>query len=441
MQTAEQAATSAVKMTLKRGQLPLKFAPMFRPMRFKALWGGRGGAKSHTIAEALVVAAAGRPLRILCARETQKSIKESSKKLLEIKIEKLGLSKFFTITLTEIRGLNGSVFLFEGLRTNPEAIKSMEGIDIVWVEEANTVSQRSLDLLVPTIRAPGSELWFSWNPRSPKDPVDKMFRGENGPPPRAFVQRVGWQDNPWFPDELRDEMEWTKRRDPDKYAHVWLGEYAKSSEARVFKNWRIDSVDVPEDCRPYYGGDWGFSVDPTVLVRMWHIPEKRLIYIDAEAWKVSCTIDNTPALFAGSDTKDPPRWPNPYGWEGIEGAHEWPIVADSARPETIKHLRDREFNIRGARKGPGSVEDGVEFLKSHDIVVHQDCKHVIDELTLYSYEIDKLTEEVLPKLADKKNHTIDSCRYALEGVRRAKNHSNSIGDPSQLGFQRPSVIY
>ena len=328
----------------------------------------------------------------------QKSIADSVKRLLDDDIERLGLGHFFESTLTEIRSVIGGLFIFAGLKTNIEAVKSTEGLDIVWVEEANRVSQRSLDILIPTVRKDGSEIWFGWNPESEKDPVDKMFRG-GAAPPDSIVRKVTWEDNPWFPEVLRKEMEWDRQRDPEKYAHVWLGEYTKNAEARVFKNWKIDTFDVPKGARPYFGGDWGFAIDPSVLVRCWIIG--RTLYIDKEAYEVGCPIDKTPALF---DT--------------VEGASKWPITADSARPETIDYMRRHGYpHIQPARKGPGSVEDGVEFLKSFDIIVHPDCKHTIDELTLYSLKVDKLTGEVLPVLEDKKNHVIDALRYAAEQVR------------------------
>ncbi len=339
-----------------------------------------------------------KPTRILCAREIQKSIADSVKRLLEDKIKALGLDGFYSSTLTDIKGKNGTEFIFAGLRTNPESIKSLEGIDIAWVEEAATVSQSSLDILIPTIRKEGSELWFSWNPRFKSDPIDVMFREKE--PPGALVKRVLWSDNRWFPAVLKQELEWDRERDPDKYAHIWLGEYQRNSEARVFRNWRIDRLDVPSDARPYFGADWGFAIDPTVLVRayLWD----RTLYIDAEAHKIGCEIDRTPQLF-----------------DQISGSREWPITADSSRPETISFMRRAGFNIHGAEKGPNSVKDGVEFLKSVDIVVHPKCTHLIDELTLYSWKTDKLTNEILPVLEDKKNHVIDALRYALEATRKA----------------------
>jgi phage terminase large subunit len=400
----------------KRIQIADGFSFLFEnKARYRAAYGGRGSGKSHSFASALVLIGATRPIRVLCCREIQKSIADSVKKLLDDCISAFGLGPVYRSTQTSITTPAGTEFIFAGLRTNADSIKSMEGIDIAWVEEANTVSQRSMDLLIPTVRKPGSELWFTWNPRDAKDPVDAMFRGGE-PPPNSIVRKVNFTDNPWFPDVLREDMEWDKRRDPDKYAHVWLGEYRRNSEARVFKNWRIGVLEVPEDARPYYGADWGFATDPSVLVRSYLLDE-RTLYIDREAYAVGCEIDHTPALFAGDDTATPPRWANPKRWSGVPGAAKWPITADSARPETISYMAKRGFRITGARKGPGSVEEGVAFLQSCDIVVHPDCKHVIDELTLYSHKVDKLTNEVLPVLEDKKNHCIDAIRYSHEGSR------------------------
>lgn len=379
-------------------ELPEAFEELFTPARYKAFWGGRGGAKSRSFGRALLVQSLAQPLRILCAREVQKSIKDSVKRLLDDDIERMGLGHFFESTETEIRSRIGGLFIFAGLKANVETVKSTEGVDICWCEEANTLSQHSVDVLIPTIRKDGSELWFSWNPDKETDPVDRMFRGKN-PPPDAIIRKVTFEDNPWFPDVLKREMEWDRRRDPEKYAHIWLGDYQRHSEARVFKNWRVDTYDVPKDARPYYGADWGFAIDPSVLVRCWIVG--RTLYIDQEAYEVGCPIDKTPALF-----------------DKVEGARRWPVTADSSRPDTIDYMRTHGYpHIQAAKKGPGSLEDGVEFLKSFDIIVHPNCRHVIDELTTYSYKVDKLTGEVLPVLDDKKNHTIDSVRYAAEQVR------------------------
>lgn len=397
-----------------RAQLPEPFKCLFEPARYIVFHGGRGGAKSHSIATALLLRAAQQRLRILCCRETQRSIRDSVKRLLDDKIALCGLTDFYDSIETEIRGANGSLFVFAGLRTDPNTIRSLEGIDIAWVEEAHSVSQTSLNILIPTIRKENSQIIFSFNPRDKKDPVDAMFRGEAGPPPGSIVRQVNWDDNPWFPEVLRAELEWDRERDPDKFAHVWQGGYVVHSESRVFKNWKIGTEEIPSGARPYFGADWGFSVDPTVLSRCWLVGPKKL-YFDAEAYKVGCDIDKTPELFDAINNGQ---------------ARNWPIKADSARPETISYMQRHGYpHIVAAIKGPGSVEDGVEFLKSYDITIHPDCKHTIDEFTYYSYKTDKLTGEVLPILEDKDNHVIDAARMALEGVRMAL-----VGDQPEHDF-------
>lgn len=366
---------------------------------------------------------------MLCCREVQRSIRDSVKRLLDDKIESSKLASFYESTDAEIRGENGSLFIFAGLRTNIDSIKSMEAIDIAWVEEAQTITQPSLDEFLPTIRKSGSEIWFSWNPHLPTDPVDKMFRGPH-PPPNSVVRRVNFEDNPWFSDELRRQMEWDHARDPAKYAHIWRGEYLQNTEAQVFHNWRVgDPAEFhPETAKAFYlGGDWGFSADPSVLVRSWI--EGRTLFVDWEAYALGCDIDYTPFLFAGfgderikelnADAfRKLSQKPLPH-WPGIPDATKWTITADSARPETISYMQRHGFpKMAAARKGAGSIEEGVEFLKTYDIVIHPRCTHTIDEMTHYSYEVDPLSGMILPKLKDKKNNVVDSLRYAVEQLRK-----------------------
>jgi len=340
-------------------------------------------------------------LRWVCIREIQKSLEQSVKRLLEDKIESLGVGQYFEVKQAEIVTPGAGIILFQGMQNHTaESIKSLEGYDGAWNEEAQTLSQRSLDLLRPTIRKPGSELWFSWNPNLETDPVDALLRGPE-PPPDSKVIQVNYRDNPWLPDVLRAELDYDQRRDPDKFAHIWLGEYQRNSESRVFRNWKIEEFDSPAGAHFRLGADWGFSVDPSVLVRC-HIDGRKL-YVDYEAYMVGCEIDQLPDLF-----------------RRVPDAERWFITADSARPETISYMQKHGFpKISSAIKGAKSVEEGIEFLKTFDIVVHPRCTHLIDELTLYSYKTDPLTNEVMPILADKHNHVIDSLRYACEGARRA----------------------
>jgi phage terminase large subunit len=380
---------------------PKAFKPLWQPARYKGAHGGRGSGKSHAFAEMLVVrAATSRGFRAACVREVQKSLKNSVKLLVEDKIRALGVSHLFEVLETEIKTPGGGVIMFQGMQNHTaDSIKSLEGFDVAWVEEAQSLSQRSLDLLRPTMRKPGSELWFSWNPGKPTDPVDVLLRGEK-PPRGAVVIEVNWNDNPYLPPDLAEEQEDDRKRDPDKWAHVWGGHYSLNSEARVFRNWKIEEFEAPKDAIHRFGADWGFAVDPTVLVRC-HVDGRKL-YVDYEASQVGCEIDKTPALF-----------------ETIKGARDWIIRADSSRPETVSYMRRQGFRIVPAIKGQGSVEDGIEFLRSFDIIVHPRCKAVAEELTLYAYKTDPQTGEILPVLEDKNNHTIDALRYALEELRRS----------------------
>ena len=377
--------------------------PLLEASRYKGAWGGRGSGKSHMFAEMMLEEhIMNQAQSSVCVREIQKSLNQSVKRLLEMKIQDMNAGAYFEVQDAVIKSkkADGRI-IFQGMQNHTaDSIKSLEGYDRAWVEEAQSLSQTSLDLLRPTIRKPGSELWFTWNPRQASDPVDLLLRGPT-PPKDANVIKVNYADNPWFPSVLKDEMEYDKRRDPDKYQHVWRGEYLQNSESRVFRNWRIEDFDAPPDAIHRLGADWGFSVDPTTLVRC-HIIG-RTLYIDFEAYMVGCEIVNTPELFMQ-----------------VPEAEKWPIVADSARPETISHMRRNGFpKIMTAVKGPRSVEEGIEFLKNYTIVVHPRCTHTIDELTLYSYKTDPLTGKILPVLEDKKNHVIDALRYACEAVRRA----------------------
>jgi phage terminase large subunit len=394
-------------------ETPRWMVPFLEPSRYKGAHGGRGSGKSHAFAEMVIEAhVMDQKRRTVCVREVQKTLAQSVKRLLETKIEAMGVSSYFEVQESVIKSRRGDgLILFQGMQNHTsDSIKSLEGMDCAWVEEAQSLSQRSLDLLRPTIRKPNSELWFTWNPHEPTDPIDVLLRGQY-PPPDAIVSEVNYRQNPWFPDVLRAELEYDQRRDPDKYTHIWLGGYVANSEARVFRNWRVEDFEAPADATHRFGADFGFAIDPTVLVRC-HIVG-RTIYVDHEAYMIGCEIIDTPSLFLT-----------------IPEAEKWPIVADSARPETISHLRKHGFpKIMPAVKGQNSVNEGIEWLKSYDIVVHPRCQHTIDELTSYSFKVDDLTGKVLPILQDKDNHVIDALRYAVEAVRRAPARRPTVVAP------------
>lgn len=401
---------------MQQVDLPEYAGDLWQPFRHLAWHGGRGPGKTRTVATGLVLQSMERHERVLCGRETQRSIRDSSKRVLDDEIDRLGVRSAFTSTETEIRGPNDSLFLFAGVRGNATGLKSIEGVTTFWGDEAQAFSYGSIDTIIPTIRAPGSRLIWTWNPDLPTDPVDVMFRSDDGPPPDSIVREVNYMDNPWFPDVLRVAMEHDRSRDIDKYNHIWLGQYRQNSEARVFKNWRVEAFDSPANVEYRQGADFGFSIDPSCLVRCWISGTQ--LFVDHEAWGLKVEINDLPQLFMG-----------------VPDSEKWWTTADSSRPETISYLRNHGFpKIRAAVKGARSVEEGVGFLKSFDIVVHPRCEHLIAELTHYSYKTDSLTGEVLPVLEDKDNHLIDSLRYACEGARRAMR-----GQPGSLTFAIPST--
>ncbi len=384
---------------------------IYIPSRYKVAHGGRGGAKSWGFGRTLVTLGSMRKLRVLCARELQASIQDSVHKLLADQIDALGLSRWYDVQQRVIRSTCGTEIIFEGLAHNVTKIKSMEGIDIVWVEEAEKVSNSSWEVLIPTIRKKASEIWVTFNPNDDDDPTNQRF--VVNPPPNARVVEINWPDNPWFPEELRAEKDYLYRVDPDAAEHVWGGKTRKVTNAQVLRGKYVIDVFEPVTGNadpeknwdgPYFGADWGFATDPTAAVKLW-IKDRRL-YVEYEAYGVGVEIDATPALF-----------------DKIPDARKYIMRGDSARPETISYLQRHGYGrLYSVEKWPGSVEDGIAFLRSFEtIVIHPRCVNTQHEARLWSYKTDKLTGDVLPVVLDAHNHIWDAVRYALQPLIRNKN--------------------
>lgn len=388
-------------MSELRIQTARVFQPLLQPARYKAVFGGRGSGKSRFFASLLVEEQIAEPIDAVCLREVQKSLEFSVKREIEAAIESMNAGAYFEVQDKRILARRGGVTIFEGMQNHTaDSIKSLARFRRAWVEEAHSLSQRSLDILRPTIREDDSQLWFSWNPDQPTDAVDAFFRGAH-PPKDAIIVEANCADNPWFPNVLREEMEHDKRAaNPAKYAWVWLGKYREAGDALVFRNWRIEEFDAEPGVVFRYGADWGYSIDPSVLVRCYLVG--RRLYVDFEAYEVGCEIDRLPDLFVQ-----------------VPEAEKWPITADSARPETIAYMKRHGFpRMSAAVKGANSVDEGVQWLQSLEIVVHPRCVHLIDELSTYAYKTDPATGKPIPVLEDKNNHVIDALRYACEGARR-----------------------
>jgi len=388
-----------VLVEIERG-VPRWAVPLNAPARFKGAHGGRGGGKSHEFAARLVERHAADPfLRSVGIREVQKSLTFSVKSLVEAKIRELGVDHLFTVQDKLIRHRFGpGVILFQGMQDHTaESIKSLEGFGIAYVEEAQALSKRSLTLLVPTIRAPGSEIWFSWNPDQPSDAVDHFLRTEQ--PKNAVVVSCHYRDNPWVTAETLEDAARMAATDPDAYAWVWEGGYnTRSASAVLAGKWVIDEFDVEDDWDgPYHGLDFGFGVDPTAGVRMWI--GGRTLYVERELYRHRLELDDTPAAFG----------------EAFPNGHLYPVRCDNSRPESISHLKRHGLpRAMPCDKWPGSVEDGIAHLRAYDrIVVHPRCPRTVEEMRLYSYKVDKRSGDILPVIVDKHNHIIDAMRYGL----------------------------
>jgi phage terminase large subunit len=402
-------------------ELDIETIPQFEPLfdqqhpnyhsRYQVYYGGRGGRKSWETARGILIRALTEKKLVLCTREVQNSINDSVLRLLSDQIKLLGMSYHWDIQKTTIRGLNGSEFIFKGLNgMTIDSIKSLEGADICWVEEAHSVSDNSWQILIPTIRKQGSQIFATFNPDLPNDPV--MTRFVKNTPPDCYLSKVSYLDNPDCPDTLIQEANYLREVDYDAYAHIWLGEPRQHSDAQIFKGkYRVESFNVDQSFGPPLdGADWGFATDPTVKIRTYL--KDRKLYVRHEAYKVGCEIEDTPALF-----------------EKIPDSKKYNTRADNARPELISYMKRQGFQIEAADKWPGCVEDRVSFMKGlEQIIIHPDCTHAAEEFRLYSYKVDKRTGDILPEIVKKHDHVIDSIGYALTPLIKIQSST----DPEQV---------
>lgn len=389
--------------------LPEKLIPVFAPQRgevqYRGAHGGRGSGKSFNFAKMAAIWGYMEPLRVLATREYQGSIKESFYAELKSAImSETWLSSQYVIGNDFIRGRNGTEFIFMGLRRSINSIRSLAQIDLTIVEEAEDVPENSWLMLEATVfRRPKSELWAIWNPRVKGSPVDQRFR--INPPKNGIFAEMNYWDNPFFPkglETLRAREE--QRLDPDTYAHVWEGQYLTNSHAQVYHGkWQVSEfVPGPDWDGPYQGGDFGFSQDPLAALRCWIFDE--VLFIEYEAGAVNLDLDDSPSFL---------EYHIP-GWS--QYVSRW----DSSRPESISHFVNHGMpRAEAADKWPGSVEDGIQFIRSFKkIVVHPRCQNTIRELKLYSYKVDRFTNDILPVVVDANNHYMDALRYALAPIIR-----------------------
>jgi len=397
-------------------QFPEKLQPLFTPNRLKVAHGGRGSAKSWGFARALLIQAAQSPLRVLCAREVQKSIKDSVHRLLSDQIQAMGLGGHYEVLDTEIRGKNGSLFLFAGLATHTvESIKSFEGVDRCWVEEAQTVTKRSWDVLTPTIRQDGSEIWVTLNPDMETDETYQRFVANA--PEGAFVVQMNWKDNPWFPAVLEVERLETMRRDPDNYQNIWEGVPRRVSEGAIYRH-EIERLyeenrvrPVPYDPLLKVHTVWDLGFADSMAIGFWQRSGSELRCIDYIEGNYQ-TLD----WYVGQIERRPWRWGKDF-------------IPHDGRARDFKTGKSTEEHLKAMGRNPEvldqqSIEEGIKAARMVFPRIYFDkdkTVRLLECLKRYRRDINQKTQEPTAPLHDQYSHGADAFRYAAMAVNRMGN--------------------
>ncbi|MDE1906282.1 MAG: PBSX family phage terminase large subunit, partial [Rhodospirillales bacterium] len=407
----------------------------------KILYGGRGGAKSWGVSRLLIMQAINRPIRVLCAREFQNSIGDSVHKLLSDQIKDMGADSQFVIEKASIRSSSGAEFFFAGIRNNVNRIKSFEGIDVVWVEEAQTVSKASWEVLIPTIRKPESEIWVTFNPGLETDETYKRF--VLSPPSNSIVLKIDWRDNPWFPDVLRAEMEDLKAKDEDAWLNVWEGHCRRTLDGAIYakelrrleQEARITTVPYEPSKPVHTFWDLGFADCTAIWLAQLVGLETRIIgYIEAAQQPLTYYVQALQAL--------------PYVW-----GTDW--LPHDARAKQLGTGKSIEEMLRGmgrtVRITPQlSVTDGINAARTMLQTCWIDaerCADGLQRLRHYRYDVDPVTQQFSSKpLHDDASHGADAFRYLAVALRAAPEHKPfdptppaqawSMGQSVGLGWMR-----
>jgi len=397
-------------------EFPERLQFLFEPHRYKVAYGGRGSGKSWSMARALLIKAANEPTRVLCAREIQKSIKQSVHTLLNDQIQSLGLGAFYEVLEAEIRGLNGSTFSFTGLATNTvESIKSFEGCDIVWVEEAQTVSKKSWDILIPTIRKPNSEIWVSFNPNIDTD--DTYTRFVVNPPDNAKVVKVNYTDNPWFPQVLEDERQHSLKTNPD-YANIWEGDCKAAVDGAIYaneireaqENGRITTVPYDPMLKVHVVFDLGFNDSMAIILCQRGVSDIRIIkYIEDN----HRTLDSFSSEIRSLN----------YNWGTMFLPHDGKSRDYKSGLSAEDIMRKQGWTVRIVPVS--SIESGIKIARMHFHKCYFDksAQRLLECLKNYKRSINSSTNEPGAPLHDEYSHGADAFRYMATSVEQMKNES------------------
>ena len=413
-------------MTHVVAKLPDKLLPLFSPKRYKVLYGGRGGAKSWGVAQALLIAGFTAPLRILCAREIQKSMRDSCHRLLKDQIIALGLESFYDILDNEIRGQNGTLFLFTGLQAHTiDSIKSFEGCDRVWVEEAHGVSGKSWETLMPTIRKDDSEIWMTLNPDMDTDETYVRFIAT--PSDDTWLCEVNWRDNPWFPAVLEEERRKSQARDPDSYEHIWEGKPRRVAEGAIYRH-EVDSVyldgrvrDVPYDpLLPVHTvWDLGWNDAMTIgFVQKTHMDIRIIDYIEDS----NRTLD----WYINQLDKKPYR----YGTDFIPHDGRQRNYQTGKSTEELLSAMNRKVEVLPQ----ASIEEGIKAARLAWPKCYFDkakTVRLLECLKRYRRDINERTNEPAGPRHDEYSHGADMFRYLGQSLDLMSN----AGDSSLAAFK------
>jgi phage terminase large subunit len=412
-----------------KADIPAWSVGIFKPARYKVAYGGRGSSKSWTFARALLMRAASKPTRVLCTREVQLSIRDSVHRLLSDQIESLGIGGAFEVTRDEIRHSNGSMFVFSGLAQHTvESIKSFEGIDVVWCEEAQNISKRSWDVLLPTIRKAGSEVWLTLNPHLETDETYQRFVAN--PPPNSWLARVNWRDNPWFSDVLDNERKETERRDPDNYANIWEGEPLRVAEGAIYRAeveslfaaGRVRTVPVDPIIPVHTVWDLGWADSMAIAMVQRSASEIRVVgYLESSNQVLSWYI--------GEIEKLGHRWGTDY--IPHDGASR-DFKTGKSTEELLKAM-GRKVRVLEAM----SVEEGIRAARAIFPRAYFDqvsTVRLVECLKRYKRIVNRKTGEPMGPLHDEFSHGADCWRYVAQAVDMMRNESGrrsvKIPDPS-----------
>jgi len=404
-------------------KLTKQFEPFLEPHRYKVVYGGRGSGKSWSIAQLLVLKAWQQPTRVLCAREIQRSISDSVLQLLADTIERMGLSDYFDVQKTQIVGTNGSRFIFEGMRSNITKIKSMEGLDIAFCEESESITYSSWETLIPTMRKKGSEIWVSFNPNDEMD--DTYQRFVENPPPEAFVQKVNWDSNPWFPEELEKERLYLKGKNIDLYNHVWEGEVLSNRDGAYFAKFIQDDQIMDFAVEPNIPVDtyWDLGISDSMC--LWLVQQ-----VGREIRVVDCYENQGEGLqFYINWLHD---WRTRH--QAVLGQHYAPhdiqvreLGSGKSRLETARKLG---INFRVVPKL--TIEDGIHATRAilpKCYFNKTNCKTGLQALRRYRKEFDEKKGVYKPHpLHDWSSHYADAFRYFAIAF-RDRSKQQRVGQP------------